>query len=147
MAISYNRYKKSSLGAFRAVRWTAAMRTPLFVPLAILCAASAVYVTSTQGRKPKPPTPTRGQVSLTWDLDNDSTVAGYNLYYTTNPTALTQAMHPSIPGTVDKISGISTTTTTLKGLSPGEVFYFGLTAYNANGVESLLSNVVSTPVP
>jgi hypothetical protein len=104
-------------------------------------------VISTQRRKPKPPTPPPGQVSLAWDLDNDSAVVGYNLYYTTNPTALTQAMHPPIPGTADKISGMSTTTTTLKGLSSGAVFYFGLTAYNANGVESVLSNVVSTPVP
>ena len=162
------------------------MRTPLFVLLAILCAASSVYQGAStrlpiadsgdgnhlrcpeddaerlrdarghesfhvifrhKDRKPKPPTPPSGQVSLEWDLDNDSAVVGYNLYYTTNPTALTQAMHPPIPGTADKISGMSTTTTTLKGLSSGAVFYFGLTAYNANGVESVLSNVVSTTVP
>jgi hypothetical protein len=118
-------------------------------------------VTSALRRKPKPPPtppptptptppPTPGQVSLAWDLDNDSTVVGYNLYYTTNPTALTQAMHPPIPGTPLKISGMSsgmpTTTITLTGLSSGAVFYFGLTAYNVNG-ESLLSNVVWARVP
>jgi len=102
------------------------------------------YFTATDGTLSNP---TPGQVSLAWDLDNDSTVVGYNLYYTTNPTALTQAMHPPIPGTADKISGMSTTTTTLTGLTSGAVFYFGLTAYNANGIESALSNVVSTPVP
>jgi len=92
------------------------------------------------------PTPIPGQVSLAWDLDNDSTVVGYNLYYTTNPTALKEAMRPPIPGTPLKISGRPTTTVTLTGLSSGVVFYFGLTAYNAIG-ESVLSKVVWTPVP
>lgn len=117
--------------------------------LSVTLKSMSFNVTSTLRRKPKPtptPTPIPGQVSLAWDLDNDSTVVGYNLYYTTNPTALTQAMHPPIPGTADKISGMSTTTTTLTGLSSGAVFYFGLTAYNANG-ESVLSNVVWAQVP
>ena len=56
-------------------------------------------------------------------------------------------MTPPIPGTVDKISGMSITTTTLTGFSSGVVFYFGLTAYNAKGIESPLSNVSSTTVP
>jgi hypothetical protein len=93
------------------------------------------------------PTPTPGQISLAWNLDSDQTVVGYNLYYTTNPKALTQALTPPIPGTVDKISGMSITTTTLTGFSSGVVFYFGLTAYNAKGIESPLSNVSSTTVP
>jgi hypothetical protein len=72
---------------------------------------------------------------------------GNNLYYTTNPKALTQAMTPPIPGTVDKISGMSVTATTLTGLSSGVIFYFGLTAYNAKGIASPLSNLSSTTVP
>jgi hypothetical protein len=118
--------------------------------------STSFFVESDLRRKPRPtptprpnptPTPATGQVSLAWNLDNDSTVVGYNLYYTTNPTALTQSMPRPIPGTVDKISGMAVTTTTLTGLSSGVVFYFGLTAYNANGIESTLSNVISTAVP
>jgi hypothetical protein len=117
---------------------------------------STSFFVESDRRKPRPtptpgptPTPTRtpGQVSLAWNLDNDSTVVGYNLYYTTNPTALTQSMPRPIPGMVDKISGMSVTATTLTGLSSGVVFYFGLTAYNAKGIESTLSNVCSTTVP
>jgi hypothetical protein len=116
--------------------------------------STSFFVAPDLRRKPRPtptpgptPTPTSGRVSLAWNLDQDSTVVGYNLYYTTNPTALTQSMSRPIPGTVDKIIGMSVTTATLTGLSSGVVFYFGLTAYNANGIESPLSNVVSTPVP
>jgi hypothetical protein len=116
--------------------------------------STSFFVESNLRRRPRPtptpqptPPPKSGQVSLTWNLDTDSTVVGYNLYYTTNPTALTQSMPRPIPGTIDKISGMSVTATTLTGLSSGVVFYFGLTAYNANGIESTLSNVVSTAVP
>jgi hypothetical protein len=130
----------------------AAQKTTLSQPVTLM--STSFFVTSELRRKPTPkptpvpsPTPTRGQVSLAWILDKDSAVVGYNLYYTTNPSALAQAMSGPIPGTVDRITGMSTTSTTLTGLSSGAVFYFGLTAYNANGIESVLSDVVSTPVP
>jgi hypothetical protein len=99
---------------------------------------------------PKPthtPTPTPGQVSLAWDPDTDPNVVGYNLYYTTNPRALVARHVPPIPGSQHKIPNASPTMTTLSGLSSGSQFWFGITAYNTNGIESALSNVVHTKVP
>ena len=60
-------------------------------------------------------------------------LAGYTLYYGTNPSDLTQSV---------TISGASTTTAEVKDL-PAGTYYFAVAAYNAMGLESQQSNVAS----
>ncbi len=93
-------------------------------------------------------TPVPGTVHLAWNANaaTDGTT-GYNIYYTVNATAFTAGMKPPIPGTVNKVTGINTTTITISGLNPGTTYFFGATAFNAQNTESLLSNVVSFTEP
>src|SRR5688572_25863912 len=68
------------------------------------------------------------QVKLAWDENTESGIAGYRVYYGVGPSAF--------PNTVDV--GLSTTGT-VKDLQPGTTYYFAVTAYNADGLESNLS--------
>ena len=60
-------------------------------------------------------------------------LAGYTVYYGTNPSDLTQSLN---------VSGGATTTTALTDL-PAGTYYFAVAAYNAMGVEGQQSNVAS----
>jgi len=69
-------------------------------------------------------------VSLAWNAE--SGVAGYRLHYVTASGTYTQTFDVG-----------DTTTATVSSLTPGSTYYFFVTAYNAAGVESLPSNLVS----
>lgn len=78
-----------------------------------------------------------GTITLAWDPSPDLTVAGYMLYYglvgsnTTNSTAVGNA-----------------TITTVGNLQAGATYFFFVTAYNAQFLESDPSNVITdTPLP
>ena len=73
-------------------------------------------------------------VTLAWDPNKETDLAGYKLYY---GTALGVYGAPIILGKV--------TTHTLTGL-PNGTFYFALTAFNTSGMESGYSNVVTTTI-
>ena len=142
--------KRGVLHRIAIIRWSPVVGGSLL----LLSASLSQAQTPTQHRQDTPtptptpsPTPTPGQVSLAWAPDTDPSVVGYNLYYTTNPTALVAGQVPPIPGTLVKIRIASATMATLSGLSSGSQFWFGITAYNTNGIESALSNVVNTKVP
>jgi len=69
-------------------------------------------------------------VTLAWDANTESNLAGYKVYY----------------GTASRVYGtpitIGTQTTyTVTGLTPG-TYYFAVTAYNTSGLESGYSNEV-----
>ena len=73
-------------------------------------------------------------VTLAWDPNSETDLAGYKVYYGTSP------------GTYGApISMGKRTTFTVNGLSPG-TYYFAVTAYNTSGLESGFSNEVSTTV-
>jgi hypothetical protein len=81
-----------------------------------------------------------GTATLTWvapTQNADGTpvtdLAGYTLYYGTNPSDLTQSI---------TVSGAASTTTEVKDLAAG-TYYFAVAAYNAMGLESQQSNVAS----
>lgn len=73
-------------------------------------------------------------VTLAWDPNTESDLAGYKLYYGTAS---------GVYGTV--ISVGNQTTYTVTGL-PAGTYYFAVTAYNTEGLESGFSNEVSATV-
>ena len=77
-----------------------------------------------------------GSVTLTWDLDPDSAVAGYLIY-----EGVASQTYPIV------IDAGNATTGTLTGLTGGVTYFFSITAYDANGVESDFYTEISYTVP
>lgn len=63
-------------------------------------------------------------------------LAGYYIYYGTNPSALTQEV---------QVSNIGVTTYDVGNLSSG-TWYFVVTSYTTDGTQSVPSNVVSQTI-
>ena len=74
-------------------------------------------------------------VNLAWDPNSEQNLAGYRVYYGTESSNYTQTMDASIPSA------------TVTDLTEGTTYYFAVTAYNTEGVESGYSNEVSYAVP
>jgi hypothetical protein len=74
-------------------------------------------------------------VTLTWDPDPASNLAGYRLYYGTSSGVYTQ-----------EIDVGNMTATLVSNLTEGRTYFFAVTAYNT-AAESLPSNEVSYAVP
>ncbi len=76
------------------------------------------------------------QVTLTWDPNSESDLAGYKIY------SGTQSGNYQ-----NKIDVGNVTTYILNGLTSGPTYYIAATAYNAQGLESGFSNEVIYTVP
>ncbi len=77
-------------------------------------------------------------VTLQWDPNSESDLAGYNIYRSGN----------SGWGYTKLNSGLITTTTYVDGaVSPGQTYYYVCTAVNTSGAESGYSNEVSATIP
>jgi sulfur relay (sulfurtransferase) complex TusBCD TusD component (DsrE family) len=74
-------------------------------------------------------------VTLAWD-PSASGCAGYRLYSGPSSTVYTKVIDVGL-----------LTTKTVSELSPGETYYFAVTAYSADGAESDFSNEISYTVP
>lgn len=74
-----------------------------------------------------------GEVTLAWDANAESDIAGYNLYVGVESR-----------GYGDAIDVGNFTTCTLSGLEHGQTYYFAVTAYNQTNLESDFSNEVMT---
>ncbi|MDD5140868.1 MAG: fibronectin type III domain-containing protein [Verrucomicrobiales bacterium] len=75
-------------------------------------------------------------VTLAWNPSLAKGVAGYNLYYGGRSGVYT-----------NEISKASFKGTTVSGLVPGVTYYFAVTAYDRNGLESPFSSEISYEVP
>jgi hypothetical protein len=75
-----------------------------------------------------------GDVTLQWDPNPETDLAGYKIYYGTASRSY------SAPVTIGLQSSY-----TLSGLASG-TYYFAVTAFNRDGLESAFSNEVSTTV-
>jgi hypothetical protein len=76
------------------------------------------------------------QVTLSWNPNSESDLAGYKIHYGTASGLYT--FHLDVH---------NVTTYTLTGLTAGQRYYFAATAYNASGSESGYSNQVSFSPP
>ncbi|MGC8522484.1 MAG: putative Ig domain-containing protein [Steroidobacteraceae bacterium] len=86
---------------------------------------------------------TTGTADVSWTPPTTNTdgstltdLAGYNIYYGTSPTALTQKV---------QVSNIGLTNYVISGLASG-TWYFAVTAYTSSGAESAMSNVASKTI-
>ncbi len=75
-------------------------------------------------------------VTLNWDANTEPDVKGYKLYF-----GLESGNY------VESIDVGAATKYTVSGLQPGQTYYFALTAYNANGLESDFSAELTYSVP
>ena len=75
------------------------------------------------------------QVTLAWDANTESDLAGYKLHYGTASNSY--SVHIDVN---------NVTTYTVAGLTAGQTYYFAATAYDASGNESGYSNSVSYAV-
>ncbi len=82
--------------------------------------------------------PTGEAATLSWDAGRGSDPAGYKIYQATAPGAY-GAPIAAVP--------VNVTDYTVRGLESGTTYFFTVTAYNADGVESSLSNEVSKTIP
>ncbi len=76
------------------------------------------------------------QLSLAWDSNNNTNVAGYKVYYGTASRTY---------GSAVKVGNVTTYTAT--GLTQGQVYYFAVTAYDSSNNESSFSSEVSGTAP
>jgi hypothetical protein len=91
-------------------------------------------------------------VTLSWDRNLETDVAGYKLYYKSGSSTGTFDGSDAAQGK-SPVDVKNLTSFTLNGLDPAKDYYFQLTAYNTAGAESGFSNMVqaygtvATPVP
>ena len=74
------------------------------------------------------------QITLAWDPNSESDLAGYKAYYGTASRNYTFIVN------VGKHERV-----TISNLQQGKKYFFAVTAYNVNGNESKFSNEVSFP--
>jgi hypothetical protein len=75
-------------------------------------------------------------VNLAWDANTEPTLAGYTLYYGTASKAYSYTCNAS-----------NVTHATVMNLTPGQTYYFVVTAYDVFGLESDPSSEISYTVP
>ena len=75
-----------------------------------------------------------GDVALQWDLNSETDLAGYKVYYGTASRSYSAPIAIGLQSTY-----------TVTGMAPG-TYYFAITAFNVDGLESAFSNEVSTTV-
>jgi hypothetical protein len=93
-----------------------------------------------------------GDVTLAWDPNNESNLAGYKLYYDGDSDSEmyrgTGASEGDSPVVIylEDLSDIRSPEFTLTGLKEGEDYYFALTAFDTGGLESDFSEEVGTRI-
>ena len=78
----------------------------------------------------------QARITLRWDPSPDASVVGYRLYY-----------GPAFGNYTNSTRLGNVTNATLSNLPEGARLYFTATAYDAGGVESVFSNVVTNDLP
>ena len=106
-------------------------------------AAVALILSGCGGTSSSTPLVYSGSATLSWTAPTTNTngsaldnLAGYHIHYGMSPASMTNTVDVADPGT---------TTYIINRLSAG-TWYFGITAYTNNGLESALSNVRSKTI-
>jgi hypothetical protein len=81
-----------------------------------------------------------GQVTLSWNRNGESDLAGYRVYYGTNPISLNHSVDVGLTSTPTSPS------VTLTSFQAYGTLHFGVTAYDASNNESAFSAAVSMAV-
>jgi len=99
-----------------------------------------------------PATLQAGDVTLAWDPNSETNLAGYKLYYDSDAdlemyqgTGASEGDSPVIIYLED-LADADLPTFTLTGLTNGQYYYFALTAFDSDGMESDFSDEVGTLV-
>jgi hypothetical protein len=100
-----------------------ATNTPQTVPVTLTVAAA--------------PQPTTGSVTLSWNANNESDLAGYKVYRATNSGGYGAPIATLTAGTTQYVSS---------GLAKGFTYFFVITAYDQAGNESPYSSETSKSV-
>ena len=79
-----------------------------------------------------------GSATLSWSLNVESDLAGYNIYVGTTPGLYT---YPGSPFSIGVSGGY-----TINGLPSGQTYYFAISAFDYSGNESGLSAEVSKSI-
>jgi len=79
-----------------------------------------------------------GTIRLAWDANSEDDLAGYKVYYGTASGAYTNSKDVGMA-----TQSNSTVYYALEGLTPGQIYFIAVTAYNTSGSESDFSNEVS----
>ncbi len=82
----------------------------------------------------------KGTVTLTWDANSETDLAGYRVYYGKASDQLVNVKDLGLTASPQNPQAI------LGDLAEGELYYFVLRAYNSGGLESIDSNLTSTVV-
>jgi hypothetical protein len=105
--------------------------------------STAATATSTAATTTSAAAPTNKTADVTWTAPTTNTngtaltdLAGYRIYYGTNPTALSKSVNVPSAAATDYI---------VQGLTQG-TWYFAVTAYTNTGVQSNFSTVVSKTI-
>ena len=101
-----------------------ALRHPVLLPAISAIMLSSLLFLSTPAHS--------GQVTLAWDANTDSTLAGYRVY--TGTASRSYSMEIDVG---------NSTSCVIKNLQDGATHYFAVTAVDASGLESGYSNEVS----
>ena len=81
-----------------------------------------------------------GTIGLAWDSNTEADLAGYRVYYRPASSAYDNVVNAGLP-----TQSNSTVSYTLSGLTPGQIYFIAVTAYDTSGNESGFSNEVSGP--
>ena len=126
------------------MRLIRAVWAPVLVSLALMgCGGSGVAVNSvtSTANDTAPAAPVTATATLKWTAPTQNTdgsaladLAGYNIYYGTDASALTQTI---------QVTNASALSYVVTGLAKGTTWYFKVTSYTAAGQESAPSAVTS----
>lgn len=93
-----------------------------------------------------------GDVTLAWDANTESNLAGYKLYYDSDSSTemyqgigATEGDSP-VPIYLEDLADPDSPIFSLTGLENGQYYYFVLTAFDTDGLESDFSNEVGTMI-
>lgn len=90
-----------------------------------------------------------GGVRIAWDANGEANLTGYYVYYSTNSPGeeiIDQGGSP-IMVRADQLEDPNKPTLKMTGLQGGQTYFVAITAFNANGVESDFSNMITYAPP
>lgn len=86
--------------------------------------------------------PTNNIATLSWDPNGESDLAGYKIHFGMKSGSYTKTVDIGLISVKN-----NRVTYVIKNLTPGETYYFAVTAYNKDGLESGFSNEAMKAMP